>query len=148
MSNRELRMVDVDSLRFAGSQRNVKTYVGDLINSFRKYGYQAGHPLTVLAKSDGRHLVQSGCRRALALRWLQQNESATFRRILPHGKIPAIVVSEQEHTDRIILVVGDIANGLSFIGPFDCPQDAAMWADACVDLPWQVASVESPNPGR
>jgi len=44
---------------------------------------------------------------------------------------------------RAIVMIGNIADGFRFIGPFDCIQWSVEWAAEWVDEPWAIVPLTS-----
>lgn len=89
------RMVEVDKLTFADNVRTPECmHIPAIVESIKRHGFKTNHPLVVVEKKtdDGpRYLVLIGNRRGLGLQWLRDHEVDEYQRVLPSGKIPAVV---------------------------------------------------------
>lgn len=89
------RLIEVEKLSFADNVRTPECMkVPAIVDSFRRHGFKMNHPLVVHEESgdDGaKYLVLIGNRRGHGLVWLRDNDPEEYRRILPNGKVPAVV---------------------------------------------------------
>jgi len=90
------RMIEVDKLAFADNVRTPECLqIPAMVESVRRHGFKNNHPLVVVEKKGDdnqiTYLVLIGNRRGLGLLWLRDNDAEEYRRILPTGKVPAVV---------------------------------------------------------
>lgn len=86
------RMIPVDSLIFADNVRTPECMqIPAMVTSIKRHGFKGNHPLVLSEKTDGKYLVLIGNRRGLGLEFLRDNEPEEYRRVLPGGKVPAVV---------------------------------------------------------
>ena len=89
------RLIDVDKLHFADNIRTPECLqLPAMIESLLRHGFKTNHPLVVSEKQiDGNTVyhVLVGNRRGLALCLLRGDNPDEYRRVLPTGKVPAVV---------------------------------------------------------
>ncbi|KKK96929.1 hypothetical protein LCGC14_2657830, partial [marine sediment metagenome] len=96
------RLIAVEDLVFADNVRSPECQaIPAMVESYRRNGFKANHPLVVSEKPEGKQLVLCGNRRGLGLQWLQANDKEAYRLALPSGKVPCLVhksLTEEEET--------------------------------------------------
>jgi hypothetical protein len=102
----KIEYVDFHDLYRADNVRTpITEQIPRMVESLLRNGFKQNHPLVLSAKPDGRFLVLCGNRRTMGLEFLAENDAAAFAKILPGGKVPAIVhhdlTAEQEAILRI-----------------------------------------------
>jgi len=45
-----------------------------------------------------------------------------------------------------VLIVGNMVDGATFYGPWDCMEVASMWAEMNIDSEWTIAPLTQVNP--
>lgn len=87
-----------------GNVREAWNYhIPEMVDSIRKRGFLANHPLTVNRRKDGTTVVLCGNRRATALQVIRDASEEEFMRILPKGKVPCVVFSGLTAEEEIII---------------------------------------------
>lgn len=91
------RLIEVDLLVFDGNVRSPACMqLPQMVTSIKRHGWKPNHPLVLSEKvdRDGKitgYLVLIGNRRGLGLQFLRDKELTEYQRVLPGGKVPAIV---------------------------------------------------------
>lgn len=103
------KLLDFDTLIFVtdGEDGNVREtwnyHIPEMVESFRKRGFLASHPLTVNKRKDGTTVVICGNRRGTALGVIRDESPEEFERILPKGKVPCVVYNGLSSEEEIML---------------------------------------------
>jgi len=103
------KMIAVSYLFLADNVRTTACEkIPEMVASLRRNGFKPNHPVVLSQRdndADGkpRFLVLCGNRRTKALLWLQENDADEYNRIVPTGKIPAIIHKGLTEEEEILL---------------------------------------------
>ena len=104
MATNVTRMIAVGDLVFADNVRSPECMaIPGIVESYRRNGFKVNHPLVLSEKTDGKYLVLCGNRRGLGLVWLREHAADDFARIVPSGKIPAVVHRGLTQEEEVLL---------------------------------------------
>lgn len=104
MAKNTTMLVLISSLHFEDNVRDEKcSNVEGMVDNIRRDGFLSDHPLVVEKLAEEQYLVLRGNRRGLACQWLAEHEPDTIEKMIPSGKIPAIVHENLTPRERILI---------------------------------------------